>query len=51
LDVSASYTKPVSEKVDLRFFVRAENVLNRTYYEDGFRTPKAWATAGMKLLF
>ena len=51
LDLSASYTKPVSEKVDLRFFVRAENVLNRTYYEDGFRTPKCWATAGMKLLF
>ncbi|HNY41229.1 MAG TPA: TonB-dependent receptor [Bryobacteraceae bacterium] len=51
LDLSASYTKPVSEKVTLRFFVRAENVLNRTYYEDGFRTPKAWATGGMKVLF
>ncbi len=51
LDVSASYTKPLSENVNLRFFVRAENVLNRTYYEDGFRTPKCWATAGMKVVF
>ncbi len=51
LDLSASYTKPLSEKVNLRFFVRAENVLNRTYYEDGFRTPKRWATAGMKVVF
>ncbi len=51
LDVSASYTHPVSERVNLRFFVRAENVLNRTYYEDGFRTPKCWASAGMKVIF
>jgi hypothetical protein len=51
LDVSGSWSKPVGEKAELRFFVRAENVLNRTYYEDGFRTPKAWATAGMKVVF
>lgn len=51
LDVSGSWSKPVGEKAELRFFARAENVLNRTYYEDGFRTPKLWATAGMKVVF
>jgi len=51
LDLAASYTHPVNEKVSLRFFVRAENVLNRSYYEDGFRTPKCWAAGGMKVIF
>jgi iron complex outermembrane receptor protein len=51
LDLSASYTHPVTEKASLRFFIRAENVLNRTYYEDGFRTPKCWASGGMKIIF
>lgn len=51
LDLSASYTQPVNENVSLRFFVRAENVLNRTYYEDGFRTPRCWVAGGMKVIF
>lgn len=51
LDTSLSYTRPLRDELSLRFFLRAENVLNQRYYEDGFRTPRLWATAGMKLLF
>lgn len=51
LDTSLSYTRPVRDEMSLKFFVRAENVLNQRYYEDGFRTPRLWASAGMKLLF
>lgn len=51
LDASLSYTRPVRDELNLKFFVRAENLLNQRYYEDGFRTPRLWASAGMKLLF
>lgn len=51
LDTAVSYTLPAGEGMNLRFFLRAENVLNQRYYEDGFRTPRLWATAGMKLSF
>jgi len=51
LDVSGSYTLPLDDARSLRFYVRAENVLNQRYFEDGFRTPRAWASAGLKLLF
>jgi vitamin B12 transporter len=51
LDVALSYTRPLGEQTSLRFFLRAENVLNQRYYEDGFRTPRLWASAGMKLSF
>ncbi|MGQ9917101.1 MAG: TonB-dependent receptor [Bryobacteraceae bacterium] len=51
LDLAGSYSLPVDETRTLRFYVRAENVLNQRYFEDGFRTPRAWATAGLKLLF
>jgi outer membrane receptor protein involved in Fe transport len=51
LDVAASYTLPLDEARSLRFYIRAENILNQRYFEDGFRTPRAWASAGMKFLF
>lgn len=51
LDLSANYTIPVGERTSLRLFSRIENVLNRRYYEDGFRTPTIWATGGLKLMF
>jgi iron complex outermembrane receptor protein len=51
LDLSANYTVPVGERKTLRFTLRVENALNREFYEDGFRTPRTWATAGMKFLF
>ncbi len=51
LDAALSYTLPVSDTKSLRFYTRIENMLNQRYFEDGFRTPKAWATAGMKFQF
>jgi iron complex outermembrane receptor protein len=51
LDVSASYSLPLGERRTLRFFTRAENLLNQRYFEDGFRVPRAWATGGVRLLF
>jgi iron complex outermembrane receptor protein len=51
LDLSASYDLPVGEQKTLRFFTRAENLTNQRYFEDGFRTPRVWATGGMKFLF
>jgi iron complex outermembrane receptor protein len=50
-DFAVNYTRALTDTTSLRLFTRIENVLNRTYYEDGFRTPKAWATVGMRLLF
>jgi vitamin B12 transporter len=50
-DAAATYTVPLTETMSLRFFGRVENMLNRTYYEDGFRTPKTWAVGGVKFVF
>jgi hypothetical protein len=50
-DLSANYTRPLGESTSIRYFVRVDNFLNREYSEDGFRSPKAWATFGMRLLF
>lgn len=51
LDTAVQYDLPLKETQTLRFYTRIENVLNRDYYEDGFRTPKVWAAAGIKWLF
>lgn len=51
LDVAASYTVPLTDRWRFQLFTRIDNVLNRTWYEDGFRVPKAWAVGGLKLLF
>ena len=51
LDLAVSWTKQVSDSQSLRFYTRVENMLNRTYLEEGFRTPKAWAVGGMKWMF
>jgi iron complex outermembrane receptor protein len=50
-DLAAIYTFPISDARIVQLFTRVENVLNRTYYEDGFRTPKAWAVLGLKFGF
>src|SRR5581483_7459109 len=39
LDLTASYTHPMSDRTSLRFYTRVENALNREYFEEGFRTP------------
>jgi iron complex outermembrane receptor protein len=51
LDLAANYNLPLGERRTLRFYTRVENVLNQRYFEDGFRTPSAWAVGGLKLMF
>ncbi|MDT5293630.1 MAG: vitamin transporter [Acidobacteriota bacterium] len=50
-DVTASYTLPLSESRRLRFFGKIENVFDREYYENGFRTPGVNGRAGAALSF
>jgi iron complex outermembrane receptor protein len=50
-DVTASYTLPLSESRRLRFFGKVENVFDRDYYENGFRTPGVTGRAGAALYF
>ncbi len=50
-DVVAAYTLPLAEGHEVRFYTRIENVFNQRYYEDGFRTPGAWAVGGVKFVF
>ena len=39
LDLGASYRLPLSEFRAIRFYAKADNLLNQTYYESGYRTP------------
>ena len=50
-DLVVGYTLTLAERRTLRLYGKVENFLNRTYYEDGFRTPKAWAVFGVKYGF
>jgi len=50
LDVTASYRVPL-EAISLRLQVRASNVLDSQYLENGFRMPGRWATGGFTLSF
>jgi vitamin B12 transporter len=50
-DLTVNYNLPLSERRTVRFFARIENIFNQTYFEDGFRTPKAWAVGGIKYLW
>lgn len=51
LDASASYRLLNAERLKSDLYVRGENILNQLYYEDGFRVPRAWGTAGIRLTF
>ena len=51
LALTSSYTLPLGEHRSVKFYARVQNALNQNYYEDGFRTPKAWASGGLKFLF
>lgn len=51
LDLALNYTHPVTDHTSVRFYTRVENALNQNYLEEGFKTPGAWAVAGVKLLF
>lgn len=50
-NLAGSYSLPISDRATLQFYTRISNVFNQTYYEDGYKTPKAWAVGGIKLLF
>ena len=50
-DLTAGYTFPLSDSRRLRLFGKIENVFDREYYENGFRTPGVNARAGAALNF
>jgi vitamin B12 transporter len=50
-DLTASYTLPLSDTRRLRLFGKVENVFDRDYYENGFRTPGINGRAGAALYF
>jgi vitamin B12 transporter len=50
-DLGASYTMPMNDQVSLRFYGRVENLLDREYFENGFRTPGTIFTGGMGFRF
>ena len=50
-DLTASYTLPLSESRRLRLFGKVENIFDREYYENGFRTPGVHGRAGAALHF
>ncbi|HEX8186847.1 MAG TPA: TonB-dependent receptor [Pyrinomonadaceae bacterium] len=50
-DLTAGYTFPLSDSRRLRLFGKVENVFDRRYYENGFRTPGVNARAGAALHF
>jgi iron complex outermembrane receptor protein len=50
-DVTASYTLPLSDSRSLRFFGKVENLFDREFYENGFRTPGVNGRAGASLSF
>jgi outer membrane receptor protein involved in Fe transport len=51
INAGASYRLPLGEFRALRFFVRAENLLDQNYFENGFRTPGRTANGGIQYEF
>lgn len=49
--LSAGYSRPVTERIAMRIYGRVNNLLDQTYYEDGFRTPRRWAVGGVVFTF
>lgn len=50
-DLGASYRLPLSETSSLRFFGKIENLFDREYFENGFRTPRRHGRAGAAFIF
>jgi iron complex outermembrane receptor protein len=51
INLGASYRIPVKEYQAIRFFIRADNIGNQTYFENGFLTPGRTAAGGMQFEF
>jgi iron complex outermembrane receptor protein len=50
-DLTAGYTFPLADSRRLRLFGKIENLFDREYYENGFRTPGINARAGAAFSF
>jgi vitamin B12 transporter len=50
-DLVASYTRPVGETKSLRFYGKMDNLLNKTYWENGFTAPGRWGIVGVGFSF
>lgn len=50
-DLVAGYKIWDAERKKLRAYVKVENFLNRNYYENGWRTPGAWAIGGLQFTY
>jgi len=46
-----SYRRPMREFSAVRFYLRADNLFNQTYFENGYRTPGIGVTAGTQWEF
>ena len=51
VNLGASYRIPLKEYQAVRLFVRAENISNQTYFENGFLTPGRTAFGGFEFQF
>jgi outer membrane receptor protein involved in Fe transport len=51
VNAGVSYRIPVKEYRAVRFFLRANNIFNQTYFENGFLTPGRTALGGMQYEF
>jgi outer membrane receptor protein involved in Fe transport len=50
-ELGASYRVPVSDRRALRFFAKAGNLANQTYFENGYRTPGITGSGGIHVEF
>jgi len=50
-DLGAGYTLPIDDRRSVRFYGKVDNVLDRTYFESGFRAPGAVFIGGATLRF
>ncbi len=51
VNAGVSYRLPLKEKMSLRVFVRANNLFDQTYFENGFPTAGRTATGGLQYEF
>ena len=50
-NIGGSYRLPLTEFKAIRFFVRAENLANQSYFENGFATPGRTGVGGIQFEF
>lgn len=51
VNLGVSYRIPIREYQAVRFFLRADNIFNQTYFEGGFLTPGRTAMSGLQFEF